>query len=239
MRIFQFLKRAIQKIIEPAEDPSKTSKFSIFEHYLRLLKELDQALNEVNKARHQLKKKSQQLRGSALTILSKAKRALAEDHEDLARIALSCRQMILREVETLNQKILEVDKEEERLILIQHRLTTRLEVYRTKHDILSVCQTAADAHIAVGEAMMEIAEYSAALNKALEFAEKNKKDIHARSEDIDEFLRSGNLNDLSKSVINLRDTSEHPGAQIDIEIEKELEAMKKEKKRKEGGRRPS
>ncbi len=68
----------------------------------------------------------------ALNVLYKAKRALAADHEDLARIALSRRQMILSEVETLNQNILEVGKEEELLILVQHRLTTRFEVYRTK-----------------------------------------------------------------------------------------------------------
>lgn len=232
MRIFQFLKRAINKIIEPAEDPSKTSKFSIFDRYIQLLKELDQALDEVNKARQQLKKKSQQLRGQALNVFSKAKRAIEEDQEDLARIALIRRQMILREAEKLNQKILVVDKEKERLILIQHRLITRLDVYRTNHDILSVCQTAAEVHISVGEALKGITEDSAALNRALELAEKNKKEMQARVEDIDELLRSGNLDELSISLVDLDYTSEFPGTKIDTEIEKELEAMKKEKKRK-------
>jgi phage shock protein A len=233
MRLFQFLQHAIQKIIEPAEDPSQAGKLSIFERYLHLLQELDQALNEVNKTMQQLKQKSKQLHGRGTSALYKAKRALDADNEDLARIALRHRQIIIHEAKTINQKILEVDKEKERLTLIQHRLTTRLEVYRTKHNILSACQTAAEAQIAVGEAMKGISEDSAALNKALELAEKNKKEMQARAEDIDELLEFGNLNGLSICDIDIGNILEHPGAKIDIEIEKEFEAIKREKKRKE------
>jgi phage shock protein A len=239
MHIFQFLKHVIRKIMEPAEDPSKTGRFSVFDRYIQLLKELDEALSEVEKARQQLKKKSQQLRGRALNVFLKAERAVAEDNEELARIALSRRQMILCEIEKLNQKILEIDKEKERLILIQHRMAARLEIYLTKHDILSACQTAAQAHTAVGEAVKGIAKDSAELNQALELAEKNKKDVQDRAEAIDAFLRSGNLDNLSifgADLADLKDSYVPSGGQMDVEIEKELAAIKKKIRQKKGGR---
>ena len=199
MSVFRFLKLAIQKIIEPAEDPSKTGRVSIFESYNQLQKELDRVLNRVKKGRQQLKKKSQLLRGRALNIVSKAKLALDADNEELAQIALCRSQIIMHEVENLNQKILEIDREIERLVLIQHRLKTRIEIYRTRHDILSANQIAAEVHIAAGKAVKEIAKDSEELDQTFELAEKSKKDMLALGEDIKELLGPGNFGGLSIS----------------------------------------
>ena len=81
--------------------------------------------------------------------------------------------------------------------------------------------------------MKGISEDSAAMNQALELAEKNRKDMQARAEDINKLMESGNLNGPSMCDIDIGNILEYPGAKIDIEIEKELEAIKKEKDRKE------
>jgi phage shock protein A len=236
MRIFQFLKCVLQKIIESAEDPSKTSRFSILERHIQLLKELDQALNEVDIARQQLKKKSRQLNSRTRNALTKAKHALLTDHEDLARIALIRKRMIMLEVEKLNQKILAVDKDKERLSIIKHRLTMHLDDYRTKQDILASCHTAKEAHFAVDKVMKGISDDYEALNQnqTLELTKKSVDDLHVRSEDIDELLQSGLLEDLSCPGAGPGNISKPHRSQIDIEIDKEVEVLKKEIKGNRG-----
>jgi len=180
---------------------------------------LDQALSEVNLAKKQLLQLSQKLGSRAFEVLLKAKRALASDREDLARIALRRRQAMLREAKKIEQQIIEVEQEAERLALVQQRLTARLEAYNTKRDVLSARQTAAEAQVAVGEAMGGLTEGPAELNKALELAEKNRENIQVRVEAIDELMRSGEV---------FADVD----GQNDADVEQELESLKREKKRK-------
>jgi phage shock protein A len=213
----QFFNKIIKKILEPAKDPHLGSDLSGIEHQLQLLHELDQALIEVHLAKKQLLQLSRKLEGRAFQDLVKARRALAEDREDLARIALRRRQTILREVKKIERQIAEVEQEAERLALVQQRLTARLEAYSTKRDVLSARQSAAEAQVAVGEAMGGITEGSAELNRALELAEKNRGDIQARAEAIDELMRS------EEAFSDLDD-------QNDAEVEQELKTLKREKK---------
>ena len=70
-----------------------------------------------------------------------------------------------------------------------------MEEYRTKCDLFSAHQEAAEAQIAAGEAMGGIAEGPAQLNQALELAERNKENMQARAEAINELIRSGALDD--------------------------------------------
>lgn len=212
----QFFNKIIRKILEPAKDPRVGSDLSGIEHQLQLLRELDQALSEVHLAKKQLLQLSRKLEGRASLDLVKARKALAGQREDLARIALRRRLTILRETKKIKQQITDVEQEAERLALVQQRLTARLEAYSTKRDVLSARQTAAEAQVAVGEAMGGITEGSAELNRALELAEKNRGDIQARAEAIDELMRSG------EAFADLAD-------QNDAEVEQELEALKKAK----------
>jgi hypothetical protein len=70
--------------------------------------------------------------------------------------------------------------------------------------------------------MEGITEGSAELNKALEVAEKNRGNVQARAEAINEFMRSGEVfTDLD--------------GQNNADVGQELESLKKEKKRKDSG----
>jgi phage shock protein A len=208
-----------RKVFESAKDPQVGNDLSEIDRQLHLLRELDQAIREVHLAKKQLLQLDQKLEGRAYETLTKAKRALRENREDLARIALRRRQTILRETKKIKQQITEVEQEAERLTLVQQRLTARLEAYSTNRDVLSARQTAAEAQVAVGEAMGGLTEGSAELNRALELAEKNRGDIQARAEAIDELMRSG------EAFANLDE-------QHDAQVQKEIEALKTEIKRR-------
>jgi phage shock protein A len=218
----QFFNNIIKNIFGPAEDPHGGSDLSGIEQQLQLLHDLDFALNEVNLAKKQLIRLSQRLGSQAVTVLSKAKQALVSDREDLARIALNRRQIMLREAKKIKHQIIEIEQEAERLSIIQQKVTARLEEYSTKRDVLSARQTAAEAQVAVGEAIGGITEGSVDLNKALEFAEKNREDIQIRVEAINELIRNG-------------DEFEDLDGYNNADIEQELESLKRYKKRKDNG----
>ena len=184
------------------------------EHQLKLLQDLDQARKDVYLARKQLQKISSKLSRDAEEILKKAKQSVALDREDLARIALQRRHSMLREAKKIDRQILEVEQEAEHLALIQHRLTTRLEAYAARRDVLSARQTAAEAQVAAGEAMEGITEGSEELNLALEQAERNRESIQARVEAIDELIRSGEV-------------FTDPEGHTDAVVEQELKSLKR------------
>ena len=213
----QFMAKLIKRIFEPAKDPQLGSDLSSIEHQLKLLRDLDQARRDVNLAKKKLQQISRKLNRGAEETLSKAKRAVDLDREDLARIALQRRHTMIREVKKIDRQILEVEQEAERLALIQHRLTTRLEAYAARRDVLSARQTAAEAQVAAGEAMEGIAEGSEELNRALESAERNREDIQARVEAIDELIRSGEV-------------FTDPEGRTDSVVERELKALKQSKR---------
>ena len=129
---------------------------------------------------------------------------------------------MLHEAKKIKHQINEIEQEAERLTIIQQNVTTRLEAYSTKRDVLSARQTAAEAQVAVGEAVGGITEGSIDLNKALEFAEKNREDIQIRVEAINELIRNG-------------DDFEDLDGQNNSAIEEELEYLKKHKKRRDSG----
>ena len=213
----RFFGELIKKIFEPAKDPAVGSDLSSIEHQLKLLRNLDRARKDVNLAKKQLQQIAHKLRREALEIFAKAKQAVGLDREDLARIALHRRQIMLREAKKIERQILEVEQEAERLALVQHRLTTRLEAYATRRDVLSARQSAAEAQVAAGEAMGGLTEGSEELNRALELAERNRENIQARVEAIDELIRSGEVfTDLEGRTDSL--------------IEQELRSLKKAKK---------
>ena len=230
MGFFQFLKGLLKKILEPAQKPSNIDGSGI-ERYLRLLEKLNQALSAVNLAKQQLHSQLLQLRCRAAEVYEEAKNTLAAGREDLARIALRRRQAILSEIETLDKQVLELEKEAGELQIVQQRLATRLEVYKTKQDVLTAYQTAAEVQI-TGDAFNDIVEDSSRLYQALELAEKNRVDMQARVDAISEFelIQNGIANGLSKKDIRLGEMTESSLGQIDPKIEKELEALKREKR---------
>jgi phage shock protein A len=231
MSIFESLKQILRKIMEPAEDPSQAGEISLLNRYLHLQEEIAVALSGVEKAKHQLQVKSKELHDRADGFHEKARKALVAQREDSARIALNRRLIILKETKNLDRDIIEIEKEEERLTLLQHRLATRLEAFQSRRDAMSASQTAVEAHLAAGEVMGEIVGGSQELDRALESAEKEKAEIRARAEAIDELLQS----QISEAASGLSTAASSTGLDPheDVEIEMELEELKKEIKKKE------
>ena len=210
----RFFKAVIKKIFEPAKDPDVGSDLLGIEHQLQLLQDLDRALVELESARKQLLQLYQKLKKHASDIRAKAKRAVASGREDLARVALSRRQALLREAETITEQIAEVEQEQERLSLVQQRLTSGLEAYNTNRDVLSARQTAAEAQASFNEAVAGIQTGSQELERAIELAETNRANARVRAEAIEELLRS------------VQGRAEPP-AKNDAETEQELGLLKR------------
>lgn len=217
MGLGSMFSRLLRPLLEPAKKPE--SALSLLEKQLELLKNLDSALLEINKAKEQIQRESGELHNRLPSLVNQAERALSANREDLARTALQRRKSIQHELEALKQQMLEVEQEEENLKLIQHRLAAKLESYKTKRDVATAREKAAEAQARVGEAITGVAEGTAELNQALERAEENRQRMIARAAAIKRLVRSGVVEDPLEITSGDSESTQ--------DVEKELEALKR------------
>ena len=205
----------LKKLLEPAKRPEAISSL---ERQLELLRELDVALSEVRIAREKLRQEASRLQTRAPILEDHAKRALSNGREDLARTALGRRKAVLLELKALDQQMIEVEQEEDRLRTVEQRLSVSLEAYRARRDVLSAREKAAVAQVRAGQVMGGVAAGTAELNQALERAEENRKRIQARSLVINRLIESGVVEDPAE-MSALDSASDH-------DVEQELQALK-------------
>jgi phage shock protein A len=163
----------------------------------------------------------------ATEILDEAKRVLSDGREDIAKIALKRRRAILREKVTLDRQVLEAEKEAGELQIVQQQLATRLKVYKTKQDVLTAYQTAAEAQL-TADAFDDIIEDSARLQQMLQLAEKNREDTQAKVDAIAELIEDDVVKDISISKGRNKNLTGSSQEQLESEIDRELEALKRE-----------
>jgi len=205
----------LRKLLEPAKRPET---ISTLERQVELLGELDVALSEVRMAREKLRQEASRLQTRAPILEDQAKRALSNGREDFARTALGRRKAVLLELKALDQQMIEVEQEEDRLRTVEQRLSVSLEAYRARRDVLSAREKAAVAQVRAGQVMGGVAAGTAELNQALERAEENRKRIQARSLVINRLIESGVVEDPAE-MSALDSASDH-------DVEQELQALK-------------
>ena len=102
-------------------------------------------------AREKLRQEASRLQTRAPILENQAKRALSNGREDFARTALGRRKAVLLELKALDQQMIEVEQEEDRLRTAEQRLSVSLEAYRARRDVLSAREKAADRPRRVAE----------------------------------------------------------------------------------------
>jgi phage shock protein A len=191
-RILLLFKIKSNAALDRVEDPRQTMEYA-YGQQLQLLQNVRRGLIEVATSRRQLEQQSQQLRSQVPQMESQARRALAANREDLARISLRRKQMALGELEGLDRQVAEVGDEEHKLTLAEQQLSTRIEEFRTRRDVVSARYNAAEAEVRVKEALAGVAGEFAELSMAVGRAEEKTDRLRARASAIDALLEVGSL----------------------------------------------
>lgn len=210
--------------LAPAEDPRKIYADAYGRQY-ELLSRVRQALAEVGGAKGRLEAKTVEVRAKLAQLENQARDDLRAGQEGLARLAVQRYEVGMVEIRALEEQIQDVEREERRLAVVEQRLSTQLEAFRAREEVLAARYSAAEAQVQIKEALGGISQELSDLGNALEQAEEKTERMQARATALDRLVEAGVL---PSPEIPTAEPLEGPLAQVDVAaaVEAHLAALK-------------
>lgn len=224
-RMSSILKAKMSSALDRAEDPGETLDYS-YEKQLELLRNVKRGVVEVVTSKRRLQLQAAGLKDNLGKLEDQARRALSAGREDLARMALEHKQVIVGQLEGLETQIEDMEKEQEKLSTAEARLSAKVEAFRTHKEVVKAQYSSAAAQVKIGEAATGISEEMADVGLAIDRAEEKTRSMQARASAIDELVDAGTLDDYTGKP----DVIERQLAQIGASrgVEDELAEMKRQ-----------
>lgn len=199
-RLGNFLKVRLKDLLAPAEDPRQTFAYS-YERQRDLLDKVQLALKQIRAAKQRLAAKTGEVRRKLPDLQQEARQALLLGREDRARIALERRALVALELESLESQLAEVELEEQRLSLIEGRLSGQIEAFYARQEVIAARYSAAEAQVRLQEALTGLSEELSDLGKALEQTEMKTEEMQARAYAIDQLVEAGILDRADERLL--------------------------------------
>jgi phage shock protein A len=219
-RITKKLKESTTAALAPAVDPREVNLTS-HQKQKALLEQVARAIREVIAARGRLEASAESVRAKLPELESQARDELQAGRRNMARLALQRRQVAQVELATLEQQLAEVEREEVALSMVEQRLSTQIEAFAARQEVIRARYSAAEAQVRINEAVTGVSEDFADLAAALQQAEEKTQSMQARATAIDRLVQDGDLESFAETTS--RDLPELPGG--DDEVERSLAAM--------------
>jgi phage shock protein A len=220
------LKAKMSGVLDRVEDPGQTLDYS-YEKQLELLRNVKRGVVEVVTSKRRLELQSDSLKENLAKLDGQARTALGAGREDLARIALEHKQVIVQQLQGLDGQIADLEKEQEKLSTAETRLSAKVEAFRTRKEVIKAQYSSAAAQVKIGEAATGISEEMADVGMAVDRAEEKTNNMRAKAAAIDELVEAGTLEDFSSPR---SDAVERQLAQLSVSqgVEDELAQMKRQ-----------
>jgi phage shock protein A len=220
------LKAKMSGVLDRVEDPGQTLDYS-YEKQLELLRNVKRGVVEVVTSKRRLELQSDSLKENLAKLDGQARTALGAGREDLARMALEHKQVIVQQLQGLDGQIADLEKEQEKLSTAETRLSAKVEAFRTRKEVIKAQYSSAAAQVKIGEAATGISEEMADVGMAVDRAEEKTNNMRAKAAAIDELVEAGTLEDFSSPR---SDAVERQLAQLSVSqgVEDELAQMKRQ-----------
>ncbi len=224
-RMSTLVKAKMNALLDKSEDPRETLDYS-YQKQLDLLQNVKRGVVEVVTAKRRLELQSAELKENMDKLDDQARRALSAGREDLARMALERKQVILQQIQGLGSQIEDLEKEQEKLTTAETRLSAKVESFRTRKEVIKAQYSAAEAQVKIGEAATGISEEMADIGLAAQRAEDKTRKLRARASAIDELVAAGTLEDFTGTP----DVVERELSKLTVSqgVEEDLAKMKKQ-----------
>ncbi len=220
-RMGTVIKSKMNKLMDRVEDPRETLDYS-YEKQLEMLQDVKRGVAEVTTSKKRLQLQRSKLSKNIEKLDGQAKEAIQADREDLARLALERKSALAIQVQGLDQQIVDIEKEQEKLVAAEKRLSTKVEVFRTKKETIKAQYSSAEAQVKINESVSGISEEMADVGMAIERAENKTDQMKARASALDELIEVGTLDDLTSSGDDIdRELAKiNANSSVDLELEK-------------------
>ncbi len=201
-RLLMVIRTRSNAALNRAEDPVHTLEY-VDDSQRDMLRRLKQGIIEVAISKRQLQQHVDQLQKRIPQLEQQAEQAVAHGREDLAQIALERKQTAQVELGRLSEQVANVEQEEQRLVGAEHRLSARIEEFKIKRRTMSARYSAAEAQVAVKEALTGVSGDFAELGMALGRAEEKIEYMIARASAVDDLIEAGGVSSLGLSNVGV------------------------------------
>ena len=191
-RMSTVVKAKMNRLIDNAEDPKETLDYA-YEKQLEMLRDVKRGVVEMVTAKRRLEIQAKKVRENVSRLDDQARNALGMAREDLARVALERKQSALMELDGLDQQVVDMEHEQEKLTAAEQRIQAKVQAFRNKKEVIKAQYSAAQAQVRIGSALSGLSEEMGDVSLAVERAEHKTESMRARAGAIDELAAAGVL----------------------------------------------
>ena len=229
-RITTLLKQKLNILLNRFEDPREGLDYS-YTKQMELLNKLRRDIAGVITAKKQLEMQKAKLWENIRTLEEQAQRAISQNREDLARLALERKNANMLQLRPLDKQITEMKTEQDRLEQTERQLATKVEEFRSKKEVIKAQYSAAEAQVRIKESVTGVSEEMADVGMAMSRAEDKTEQMKAKAKALDEMIDSGVLTDYTNKGDDMIER-ELEQVSVKASVEEELEKLKVENAKK-------
>jgi len=179
-RMGAVLSAKINALLDRSEDPAETLDYA-YERQLEQLHKVKRGIVEVVTSKRRLEMQAAKLESNEAKLVDQAQRAVEAGREDLARIALQRKQLVVTQADGLRQQIQALEQDQERLALTEQKLVAKVENFRTRKEVIKAQYSAAEAQTRISETVSGLSEEMADVSLLVERAEERTESLQARA----------------------------------------------------------
>ena len=217
-------------LLNKYEDPKEALDYS-YENQIETMNKLRRSIAEVVTAKTRLQMQKTKLVDNIRTLDEQSRRAIEQDREDLAKLALERKNANMLQLQDLDKQIIDMQTQQDKLEQTEKRLSAKVEEFRSKKEVIKAQYTAAEAQVRIKENLTGISEEMADVGVAMNRAEDKTEQMTAKAKALDEMIDSGVLTDYTSNKDDIEGELEK--MTVKSSVDKELAKLKAERDKRQ------
>jgi phage shock protein A len=229
-RFTTLLKQKVNTLLDKYEDPKEALDYS-YQNQIETMNKLRRSIAEVVTAKTRLQMQKTKLVENIRTLDEESRRAVDQDREDLAKLALERKNANMLQLQNLDKQIVDMQTQQDKLEQTEKRLSTKVEEFRSKKEVIKAQYTAAEAQVRIKENLTGISEEMTDVGVAMNKAEDKTEQMKAKAQALDEMIDSGVLTDYTSNKDDIEGELEK--MTVKSSVDQELAKLKAERDKRQ------
>ncbi len=229
-RITTLLKQKVNTLLNKYEDPKEALDYS-YQNQIETMNKLRRSIAEVVTAKTRLQMQKTKLVDNIRTLDEQSRRAIEQDREDLAKLALERKNANMLQLQDLDKQIIDIQTQQDKLEQTEKRLSAKVEEFRSKKEVIKAQYTAAEAQVRIKENLTGISEEMSDVGMAMNRAEDKTEQMKAKAKALDEMIDSGVLTDYTSNKDDIEGELEK--MTVKSSVDQELAKLKAERDKRQ------
>ena len=195
-RLSTLIRAKISQLLDRAENPGETLDYA-YEKQLEQIQVIRKGIVDVVTAKKRLQTEAATLERQVQRLDIQARTAIRVGRDDLARMAIERKQLIIVESGSLSQQIVELEHQQEQMIASESQLRAKIAAFRSRKEVIKAQYSAAEAQVRISEAAHGLGGDMADVGLAMRRAIDRTESMRARADAVQELEAAGTFDDLT------------------------------------------